>query len=182
MASGRTKRDDDHELASDRSTVPPGPVGSTFGLLHELPAKRSQRVAEETRPCGDHGGGGRPSLVAFDRSGLQLSLQQRSARAFWFGASEPSRDHSHHLARTGNPRAELGLGEVAYKRGDLDAAVNHFTRASSSNIARKRSHILLAQVYRRLADEPAAIREQHQPRTRSPTPPLEERAGERRPP
>jgi len=46
----------------------------------------------------------------------------------------------------GNPRAELGLGEVAYKQSDLNTAVNHFTRAASSNSARKRSHILLARV------------------------------------
>ena len=56
-----------------------------------------------------------------------------------------------------NPRAELGIGEVAYKRVELQAVAPHLTHASSSNMARKRSHTLLAQVYRRLGDERASL-------------------------
>ena len=60
----------------------------------------------------------------------------------------------------GNARAELGLGESAYKRGDFPACLPHLKRAASSPFAQKTAHVLLTQVYRRLGDEPAAAREQ----------------------
>src|SRR5262245_41977874 len=57
-----------------------------------------------------------------------------------------------------NARAHLGLGRLAYERGELREAVAHLDRSASSRLTRKASGVLLAQVYHDLGDADAAGR------------------------
>jgi tetratricopeptide (TPR) repeat protein len=58
-----------------------------------------------------------------------------------------------------NARAHLGLGRLAYERGDLRDGLAHLNRSASDRHTQKASCILRAQVYHRLGDSAAAGRE-----------------------
>ncbi|HEV3024739.1 MAG TPA: tetratricopeptide repeat protein, partial [Pirellulales bacterium] len=60
-----------------------------------------------------------------------------------------------------NPRAQLGLGRLAYMRGDLTASREHLGRAAGSPLTQKASHILLAEIEQRANDPVAAARERY---------------------
>jgi tetratricopeptide (TPR) repeat protein len=56
-------------------------------------------------------------------------------------------------------RAHLGLGRLAYERGDLRESLAHLRRSAGDTRTRKGSHVLLAEVYQRLGDAEAVRRE-----------------------
>ena len=56
-------------------------------------------------------------------------------------------------------KAEFGLGRIARSRGDYHAALEHLQRASELSPRAGSVHAALAQVYRRLGDQEAAVRE-----------------------
>jgi tetratricopeptide (TPR) repeat protein len=58
-----------------------------------------------------------------------------------------------------NPRAQLGLGRLAYLRGDLTVSREHLGRAVASPLTQKASHLLLAEIEQRGNDPVAAARE-----------------------
>ncbi len=58
-----------------------------------------------------------------------------------------------------NPRARLGLGQLACGREDWPAAAAHLEHAAGSPLTRHRAHTLLAEVHWRRGDRPAAERE-----------------------
>jgi tetratricopeptide (TPR) repeat protein len=55
----------------------------------------------------------------------------------------------------GNARAHLGLGRLAYRRGDWDAAIAELNQAASDPRTRKASLALLAEVHQRQGDRSA---------------------------
>jgi tetratricopeptide (TPR) repeat protein len=59
-------------------------------------------------------------------------------------------------------RAHLGLGRLAYERGDLKDALLHVGLSATDSRTQKASHALLAEVYQRLGDRAAARRELRQ--------------------
>jgi tetratricopeptide (TPR) repeat protein len=62
----------------------------------------------------------------------------------------------------GNVRAELGLGRAAARRGAPGDAVVHLRRAAEDPRTRKSAHLVLAEAYQRLGNEPEARRSAHQ--------------------
>jgi tetratricopeptide (TPR) repeat protein len=58
-----------------------------------------------------------------------------------------------------NPRVQLGIGQILYRRGELRASLPYLTRAAASDLARRSAGVLLVEVYRRLGDRQAAERE-----------------------
>jgi len=61
-----------------------------------------------------------------------------------------------------NARAHLGLGRLAYRRGNLTGGMVHLNSAVTDPRTRKASLTLLAQVHQRLGDKSAVDRELHQ--------------------
>jgi tetratricopeptide (TPR) repeat protein len=57
----------------------------------------------------------------------------------------------------GNPRANLGLGQLALARDDLNNALVHLTRSALSPFAAKRSCAQIAAIHRRRGEEEAAV-------------------------
>jgi tetratricopeptide (TPR) repeat protein len=57
------------------------------------------------------------------------------------------------------PRAQLGLGRLAYQRGDLAAARRYLGQCATHPLSRKEAHALLAEVEQRSNDPSAASRE-----------------------
>jgi tetratricopeptide (TPR) repeat protein len=55
-----------------------------------------------------------------------------------------------------NARAHLGLGRVAYLRGDLEASVRHLDLARADARVRKAAYLLLAENHQRRGDQAAA--------------------------
>jgi tetratricopeptide (TPR) repeat protein len=55
-----------------------------------------------------------------------------------------------------NPRAYLGLGQLAVRRGDLKGSIPLLSRAASSAFSRRAAQVALAEVYLRLGDTKAA--------------------------
>jgi tetratricopeptide (TPR) repeat protein len=62
----------------------------------------------------------------------------------------------------GHPRAELGLGQVAYRRGELRPSLAHLAAAATSPLARKAARATLAEVCERLGDSDRAEAERRQ--------------------
>jgi tetratricopeptide (TPR) repeat protein len=60
---------------------------------------------------------------------------------------------------TEDPRAHLGLGRIAYFRGDLKASLDHLRRSAAQAPKVKATHAVLAQVYHRLGQEIASADE-----------------------
>jgi tetratricopeptide (TPR) repeat protein len=58
-----------------------------------------------------------------------------------------------------NPRAELGLGRLAYLRGDWQASQEHLRRSAQRAPGVRATHAVLAEVYSRLGDLAAADEE-----------------------
>lgn len=58
-----------------------------------------------------------------------------------------------------NARAYLGLGRIAYERGELSESIPHVNRCTGDVHTRKAAHILLAQIYERCNNKPAAEQE-----------------------
>lgn len=61
-----------------------------------------------------------------------------------------------HAMHPDNPRAHLGLGQIAARRGRWQDGVASLQRATPSPYARKAAHVALAEVYRGLNDATAA--------------------------
>ena len=57
------------------------------------------------------------------------------------------------------PRAQLGLGHLAFQRGDLPVARSHLAQCTAYPLTRKEAHTLLAEVEQRSGDSGAAARE-----------------------
>jgi protein O-GlcNAc transferase len=66
-------------------------------------------------------------------------------------------EHFRHLLdrHPGHPRALLGMGRLAYARGDLKESAEYLQRARQSPFVRKAASQLLAKVYYRLGDQEA---------------------------
>jgi tetratricopeptide (TPR) repeat protein len=60
-----------------------------------------------------------------------------------------------------NARAHLGLGRLAYQRGDLEEALLHLGRSVTDSRTQQASHALRAEIYQRLDDKAALQRELH---------------------
>ncbi len=102
---------------------------------------------------------------AVERAGNDVTPQLRLAEVLL--AQDQSEEAERHFRRVlelhpGNPRAELGLGQVAYQRDDLRGSLPYLKRAAASAYARRTARGLLAAVYQRLGDETAAARESYQ--------------------
>jgi tetratricopeptide (TPR) repeat protein len=59
-----------------------------------------------------------------------------------------------------NARAHLGLGRLAYQRGNLSDSLAHLQRSAANKRTQKASRIVLAQVYQQQGDTAAAGKEQ----------------------
>jgi tetratricopeptide (TPR) repeat protein len=57
-----------------------------------------------------------------------------------------------------NPRAHLGLGRLAYQRGDLDTSLVHLTRAAAAVPNLRATHAVLAEIHHRRGDRQAEDR------------------------
>lgn len=80
----------------------------------------------------------------------ELYLQQ--------GRLQEAQRHFEHVLKTDplNARAHLGLGRLAYERGDPTESVAHLNRAAASRLTQKAAAVLLAQAYHQLGDASAA--------------------------
>jgi tetratricopeptide (TPR) repeat protein len=78
------------------------------------------------------------------------------------GRFDEAEQHFRHVLQndTDNARAHLGLGRLAYQRGNLPDGLAHLNRSASSKLTQKAAGILLAQVYQQFGDTAAASREQ----------------------
>jgi tetratricopeptide (TPR) repeat protein len=59
----------------------------------------------------------------------------------------------------GHCRAHLGLARLAYQRGNPEQSMSHLNIALNGSRTRKASHLLLAEIYQRRGDKPAADQE-----------------------
>jgi protein O-GlcNAc transferase len=84
----------------------------------------------------------------------ELDLQQ--------GRPDEAEQHFRHVLQRDpeNARAHLGLGRLAYERGNFPDALVHLKPSDSSTLTQKAAGILLAQVYHELGETAAARREQ----------------------
>lgn len=58
-----------------------------------------------------------------------------------------------------NARAQLGLGRLRFKHGDLPASLRHLNESAASKLTQKSARTLLAQVHHQLGDDAGASRE-----------------------
>jgi tetratricopeptide (TPR) repeat protein len=65
-------------------------------------------------------------------------------------------------AQPDNPRGHLGLGQVAHRRGELRLSLDHLRIAAGSPFSQRAAHAVLADVYQRQGDAPAAENERRQ--------------------
>ena len=77
------------------------------------------------------------------------------------GYPDDAEQHFRHVLQhdPNNARAHLGLGRLAYERGNLADSLAHWNQSASDKRMQKASAILLAQVYHQLGDMAAAGRE-----------------------
>lgn len=96
--------------------------------------------------------GGEASGATRLRLGELLQTQGRLDEAEEQFRVLAERDPSH-------PRAALGLGRVAWERGELRPSLTHLQLAAGSPFTRQHAHLLLAEVHERLGDRAAASRD-----------------------
>ncbi len=100
-----------------------------------------------------------PLRRAADRSGKEVAPRLRLAEAL---LAQDRPDEAEAAFRQvlemqpGNPRAELGLGQIAYRRGELPQSLAHLRSAAESPLAQKAARSTLAEVCERLGDAEGA--------------------------
>jgi tetratricopeptide (TPR) repeat protein len=96
------------------------------------------------------------------RAGAQPTPRLRLAEALLAqGRLDTAAGEFDQLRRTypDNPRVQLGIGQILYRRGDLRESIPFLTKAAGSDQARRAAGVLLVEAYRRLGDNKAAERE-----------------------
>lgn len=109
------------------------------------------------------------ALAAFDRAvqlrGNEPVLRVRLAETLLGqGRADEAEVHFRQLLKLDprNPRGQLGLGRLAFLRGDLYTAREQLTLAAASPFTRKSAYVLLAELEQRAGNRDDAARELHQ--------------------